>query len=362
MEFKKKFKFSIRKLTVGVVSLSLGAAVLAQPVSLLVQNNVAHAEEATPAAEPKAGKVTIERVDLETRPEIKAGEEFDIKVKWVSDPGQQRLGGIAALLNFDIDTLEYIKSKISTGAIGVATTVNTGKARVSIRPEGSKEVEATFTFKAKRDIKSPKESNYTFNFGAFPAPDGRVRWYTYPDYNGPTPLISSWEGLNADGTISVVIAKKKEEQPDQPKPDQPKPDQPKPDQPKPDQPNPDQPKPDQPKPDQPKPDQPKPDQPKPDQPKPDQPKPDQPKPDQPKPDQPKPDQPKPDQPKPDQPKPDQQGGQDWNPFKPSGEQKDPKQPGKGKLANTGQTTTNAGITGVALAGLALAAMRRRKNR
>ncbi|WP_369413887.1 LPXTG cell wall anchor domain-containing protein [Gemella morbillorum] len=32
------------------------------------------------------------------------------------------------------------------------------------------------------------------------------------------------------------------------------------------------------------------------------------------------------------------------------------------MANTGQTTTNAGIAGVALAGLALAAMRRRKNK
>ena len=52
----------------------------------------------------------------------------------------------------------------------------------------------------------------------------------------------------------------------------------------------------------------------------------------------------------------------WDPFKPGeGEQK-PTKPGKGKLANTGQTTTNAGIAGVALAGLALAAMRRRKNR
>ena len=56
----------------------------------------------------------------------------------------------------------------------------------------------------------------------------------------------------------------------------------------------------------------------------------------------------------------QPGGQDWDPFKP-GEQK-PTKPGKGKLANTGQTTTNAGIAGVALAGLALAAMRRRKNK
>ena len=52
----------------------------------------------------------------------------------------------------------------------------------------------------------------------------------------------------------------------------------------------------------------------------------------------------------------------WDPFKPGeGEQK-PTKPGKGKLANTGQTTTNAGIAGVALAGLALAAMRRRKNK
>ena len=58
----------------------------------------------------------------------------------------------------------------------------------------------------------------------------------------------------------------------------------------------------------------------------------------------------------------QPGGTDkpWDPFKP-GEQK-PTKPGKGKLANTGQTTTNAGIAGVALAGLALAAMRRRKNK
>ena len=61
----------------------------------------------------------------------------------------------------------------------------------------------------------------------------------------------------------------------------------------------------------------------------------------------------------------QPGGTDkpWDPFKPGeGEQKDSTKPGKGKLANTGQTTTNAGIAGVALAGLALAAARRRKNK
>ena len=61
----------------------------------------------------------------------------------------------------------------------------------------------------------------------------------------------------------------------------------------------------------------------------------------------------------------QPGGTDkpWDPFKPGeGEQKDSTKPGKGKLANTGQTTTNAGIAGLALAGLALAAARRRKNK
>ena len=61
----------------------------------------------------------------------------------------------------------------------------------------------------------------------------------------------------------------------------------------------------------------------------------------------------------------QPGGTDkpWDPFKPGeGEQKDSTKPGKGKLANTGQTTTNSGIAGLALAGLALAAARRRKNK
>ena len=108
MEFKKKFKFSIRKLSIGVVSLSLGLTTLAQPIALLGQSNVAHAEENTPAAEKKAGKVTIERVDLDAKPEIQAGEEFKIKIKWVADPGQTNLGGLNSELNFDINTMEYV--------------------------------------------------------------------------------------------------------------------------------------------------------------------------------------------------------------------------------------------------------------
>ena len=319
MEFKKKFKFSIRKLTVGVVSLSLGATVLAQPVSLLVQNNVAHAEEATPAAEPKAGKVTIERVDLETRPEIKANEEFKIKLKWVVDLAQKHLGGLGSVMEFDINTMEFVGVQTLTED-NVGTTyinkkqVEKGSAIVGITPGTNKVLEAVFTFRAKRDITG--DNNYKFVFKADKVEDepGKIQWSTNPDYDGPFPLASSWEGLDKDGAISVDIAKKEQ---DQPKPDQPKPDQPKPDQPKPDQP-------------------------KPDQPKPDQPKPDQQKPDQQKPGQQKPGQQKPGQQKPGQPKPDQ--------------------PGKGKLPNTGQTTTNAGIAGVALAGLALAATRRRKNK
>ena len=114
MEFKKKFKFSIRKLSIGVVSLSLGLTTLAQPVALLGQSNVAHAEEATPAAEKKAGKVTIERVDLDAKPEIQAGEEFKIKIKWVADPGQTNLGGLNSELNFDINTMEYVKVETVT--------------------------------------------------------------------------------------------------------------------------------------------------------------------------------------------------------------------------------------------------------
>ena len=48
--------------------------------------------------------------------------------------------------------------------------------------------------------------------------------------------------------------------------------------------------------------------------------------------------------------------------KDKGRETDQSTPEEGKLPNTGQTTTNAGIAGLALAGLALAAMRRRKNK
>ena len=48
--------------------------------------------------------------------------------------------------------------------------------------------------------------------------------------------------------------------------------------------------------------------------------------------------------------------------KDKGRETDQSTPEEGKLPNTGQTTTNAGIVGLALAGLALAAMRRRKNK
>ena len=48
--------------------------------------------------------------------------------------------------------------------------------------------------------------------------------------------------------------------------------------------------------------------------------------------------------------------------KDKGRETDQSAPEEGKLPNTGQTTTNAGIAGLALAGLALAAMRRRKNK
>ena len=213
MEFKKKFKFSIRKLSIGVVSLSLGLTTLAQPVALLGQSNVAHAEENTPAAEKKAGKVTIERVDLDTKPEIQAGEEFKIKIKWVADPGQTNLGGLNSELNFDINTMEYVKVETVTpdgmgnSFINLAA-VKKGKSRFGSTPFTNKELEAIFTFKAKRNITAA--DNYNFVFKAFPAPDGRVRWYTEPDYSGPTPLISSWEGLAADGTISVKLAKEAE--------------------------------------------------------------------------------------------------------------------------------------------------------
>ena len=213
MEFKKKFKFSIRKLSIGVVSLSLGLTTLAQPIALLGQSNVAHAEEATPAAEKKAGKVTIERVDLDTKPEIQAGEEFKIKIKWVADPGQTNLGGLNSELNFDINTMEYVKVETVTpdgmgnSFINLAA-VKKGKSRFGSTPFTNKELEAIFTFKAKRNITAA--DNYNFVFKAFPAPDGRVRWYTEPDYSGPTPLISSWEGLGADGTISVKLAKEAE--------------------------------------------------------------------------------------------------------------------------------------------------------
>ena len=213
MEFKKKFKFSIRKLSIGVVSLSLGLTTLAQPIALLGQSNVAHAEEATPAAEKKAGKVTIERVDLDTKPEIQAGEEFKIKIKWVADPGQTNLGGLNSELNFDINTMEYVKVETVTpdgmgnSFINLAA-VKKGKSRFGSTPFTNKELEAIFTFKAKRNITAA--DNYNFVFKAFPAPDGRVRWYTEPDYSGPTPLISSWEGLDADGTISVKLAKEAE--------------------------------------------------------------------------------------------------------------------------------------------------------
>ena len=213
MEFKKKFKFSIRKLSIGVVSLSLGLTTLAQPIALLGQSNVAHAEEATPAAEKKAGKVTIERVDLDAKPEIQAGEEFKIKIKWVADPGQTNLGGLNSELNFDINTMEYVKVETVTpdgmgnSFINLAA-VKKGKSRFGSTPFTNKELEAIFTFKAKRNITAA--DNYNFVFKAFPAPDGRVRWYTEPDYSGPTPLISSWEGLAADGTISVKLAKEVE--------------------------------------------------------------------------------------------------------------------------------------------------------
>ena len=213
MEFKKKFKFSIRKLSIGVVSLSLGLTTLAQPIALLGQSNVAHAEENTPAAEKKAGKVTIERVDLDTKPEIQAGEEFKIKIKWVADPGQTNLGGLNSELNFDINTMEYVKVETVTpdgmgnSFINLAA-VKKGKSRFGSTPFTNKELEAIFTFKAKRNITAA--DNYNFVFKAFPAPDGRVRWYTEPDYSGPTPLISSWEGLGADGTISVKLAKEAE--------------------------------------------------------------------------------------------------------------------------------------------------------
>ena len=213
MEFKKKFKFSIRKLSIGVVSLSLGLTTLAQPIALLGQSNVAHAEEATPAAEKKAGKVTIERVDLDAKPEIQAGEEFKIKIKWVADPGQTNLGGLNSELNFDINTMEYVKVETVTpdgmgnSFINLAA-VKKGKSRFGSTPFTNKELEAIFTFKAKRNITAA--DNYNFVFKAFPAPDGRVRWYTEPDYSGPTPLISSWEGLDADGTISVKLAKEAE--------------------------------------------------------------------------------------------------------------------------------------------------------
>ena len=213
MDFKKKFKFSIRKLSIGVVSLSLGITTLAQPIALLGQSNVAHAEEATPAAEKKAGKVTIERVNLDGKPEIQAGEEFEIKIKWVADPGQTSLGGLNSELNFDINTMEYVKVKTNTpNGMGNsyinATAVKTGKSRFGSTSVGNTELEVVFTFKAKRNITSA--DNYNFVFKAFPAPDGRVRWYTNPDYSGPTPLISSWEGLDADGTISVKLAKEAE--------------------------------------------------------------------------------------------------------------------------------------------------------
>ena len=213
MEFKKKFKFSIRKLSIGVVSLSLGLTTLAQPIALLGQSNVAHAEENTPAAEKKAGKVTIERVDLDAKPEIQAGEEFKIKIKWVADPGQTNLGGLNSELNFDINTMEYVKVETVTpdgmgnSFINLAA-VKKGKSRFGSTPFTNKELEAIFTFKAKRNITAA--DNYNFVFKAFPAPDGRVRWYTEPDYSGPTPLISSWEGLAADGTISVKLAKEAE--------------------------------------------------------------------------------------------------------------------------------------------------------
>ena len=216
MEFKKKFKFSIRKLSIGVVSLSLGLTTLAQPIALLGQSNVAHAEEATPAAVTKAGKVTIERIDIDTKPEIQAGEEFKIKLKWVVDAGQTHLGGLSSEFSFDKNVIEYVRvdSRTPEGSIKsiISDTVKEdGYSRFGSTPTGAREVEVVFTFKAKRAITDA--DNYSFVFKALqPKADGKVRWITHPDYKSSrfAPPIAAWEGLDADGTISVKLAKEVE--------------------------------------------------------------------------------------------------------------------------------------------------------
>ena len=216
MEFKKKFKFSIRKLSIGVVSLSLGLTTLAQPIALLGQSNVAHAEEATPAAVTKAGKVTIERIDIDAKPEIQAGEEFKIKLKWVVDAGQTHLGGLSSEFSFDKNVIEYVRvdSRTPEGSIKsiISDTVKEdGYSRFGSTPTGAKEVEVVFTFKAKRAITDA--DNYSFVFKALqPKADGKIRWITHPDYKSSrfAPPIAAWEGLDADGTISVKLAKEAE--------------------------------------------------------------------------------------------------------------------------------------------------------
>ena len=215
MDFKKKFKFSIRKLSIGVVSLSLGITTLAQPIALLGQSNVAYAEENTPVAEKKAGKVTIERVDLDTKPDVKAGEEVKVKVKWTVDPGQEHLGGIGSILEFDINTLEFVKIETITADNVGSTAINTkkiktGYSKVGSTPGTNTELEVIFTFKAKRDITSTDNYKFVLKGDVVPGQPGRIQWSTHPTYSGPFPLASSWEGLDADGAISVKLAKETE--------------------------------------------------------------------------------------------------------------------------------------------------------
>ena len=215
MNFKKKIKVFPKIIITGFIGFGIGLTTLVQP-AVLGQNHIVKAEDSGLTSTALAGKVTLERLESDTRPDIFAGEEFKIRITWTAAPTEDRLGGIGTILRFDTNTIEYVSVEslfdgIPSVGVNEKKLKEEGYTKIGVIPPhsgpGQRQLPVTFTFRAKKDITF--ESNYTLVFKADPDVNypGRIQWQTYPTYAQDTPAISSWDGLNADGTIFTRLVK-----------------------------------------------------------------------------------------------------------------------------------------------------------
>ena len=107
MNFKKKIKVFPKIIITGFIGFGIGLTTLVQP-AVLGQNHIVKAEDSGLTSTAPAGKVTLERLESDTRPDIFAGEEFKIRITWTAAPTEDRLGGIGTILRFDTNTIEYV--------------------------------------------------------------------------------------------------------------------------------------------------------------------------------------------------------------------------------------------------------------